>query len=328
MTTPCDSPANIRAADETAVREAARLLRAGALVAFPTETVYGLGADATNAEAVAAIFAAKGRPSFNPLISHLADAAQAERLARLATPARRLAAAFWPGALTLVLPRRPDCAIAEIASAGLDTVALRVPAHPVAQALLAATDRPVAAPSANRSGRISPTTAEAVADELGDDVALILDGGACPVGLESTVIGFAGDRPVLLRPGGIATEEIEAVAGPLLAPKATADRPSSPGQLESHYAPGKPLRRNARRARRGEVLLGFGPEVPGDIPLSPSGDLTEAAANLFRLLRLADRGVAEAIAVAPIPNHGLGLAINDRLKRAAAANRTTTGSAR
>jgi len=313
--------ANVRAADAAAIAQAAELLRAGALVAFPTETVYGLGADATNAHAVAAIFAAKGRPAFNPLISHLADAGQAETLAELDDAARALADAFWPGALTLVLPRRADCAIAEITCAGLDTVALRVPAHPVAQALLSAVDRPVAAPSANRSGRISPTSAEAVADELGDAVALILDGGPCTVGLESTVVGFAGGRPVLLRPGGIAAEEIEAVAGRLLAPRPDAARPTSPGQLASHYAPAKPLRRNVRRPRQGEVLLGFGAMVPGDISLSATGDLTEAAANLFRLLRLADRGVAEAIAVAPIPNHGLGRAINDRLRRAAAAHR-------
>ncbi|MBL6953843.1 MAG: threonylcarbamoyl-AMP synthase [Alphaproteobacteria bacterium] len=298
--------------------KAAELLLAGQLVAFPTETVYGLGADATNGAAVAAIFAAKRRPDFNPLISHLANTAMVAEFAHWNPAAHALAQVFWPGALTLVLPRRADCAIAHIACAGLDSVALRVPSHPAAHALLAAVGRPVAAPSANRSGRISPTTAAHVAQELGDEVALILDGGPCGIGLESTVVGFHHERPVLLRPGGITVEQLQAVVGELEIGVETPGAPSAPGQLASHYAPDKALRLNAVDVAIGEVLLGFGPGCAGDHNLSPSGDLIEAAARLFAMLRQLDQGPGEAIAVAPIPEHGLGQAINDRLRRAAA----------
>ncbi|MBT5195098.1 MAG: threonylcarbamoyl-AMP synthase, partial [Rhodospirillaceae bacterium] len=272
-------------ADLAADREAAAaLLRAGKLVAFPTETVYGLGADATNGAAVAAIFAAKQRPAFNPLIAHLAAVDAVGEFAVWNDAARALAQAFWPGALTLVLPRRDDCAIALIASAGLDSVALRVPSHPDAHALLASVDRPIAAPSANRSGRISPTTAAHVRDELGEDVDMILDGGPCEIGLESTVVGFRNDQPVLLRPGGIAMEQLEAVTGALEMVEEGA-APSSPGQLASHYAPAKPLRLNATEAVGDEILMGFGTAFDPATNLSPAGDLIEAAANLFALLR-------------------------------------------
>ena len=309
----------IVAASEAAIAEAVRLLRAGELVAFPTETVYGLGADATNDRAVAGIFAAKNRPDFNPLIVHLADAGDVDRHATWTEPARRLADVFWPGALTLVLPRLPDCRLSLLVSAGLDTVALRVPAHDVARRLLRATDRPVAGPSANPSGRISPTTAQHVADGLGDRVAMILDAGPCPLGLESTVVGFDGERPMLLRPGGVTAEEIEDVVGPLRSP-AHADRPSAPGQLASHYAPTAPVRLDARQAEAGEVLLGFGPDAPVDaaLNLSTTGDLREAAANLFAMLRRLDAEQPAAIVVMPVPETGLGRAINDRLRRAAA----------
>ncbi|MBT5894426.1 MAG: threonylcarbamoyl-AMP synthase [Rhodospirillaceae bacterium] len=305
-------------ADLAADREAAAaLLRAGKLVAFPTETVYGLGADATNGAAVAAIFAAKQRPAFNPLIAHLAAVDAVGEFAVWNDAARALAQAFWPGALTLVLPRRDDCAIALIASAGLDSVALRVPSHPDAHALLASVDRPIAAPSANRSGRISPTTAAHVRDELGEDVDMILDGGPCEIGLESTVVGFRNDQPVLLRPGGIAMEQLEAVTGALEMVEEGA-APSSPGQLASHYAPAKPLRLNATEAVGDEILMGFGTAFDPATNLSPAGDLIEAAANLFALLRRLDRAPGRGIAVAPIPETGLGRAINDRLRRAAA----------
>ena len=297
-----------------AIADAARLLREGGLVAFPTETVYGLGADATTGVAVARIFAAKGRPRFNPLIVHLADAEEAHRHAIFTPAAAALAKAFWPGALTLVLPRREDSDIALLVSAGLDTVALRVPAHPVAAALLRAVGRPLAAPSANPSGQVSATTAAHVAEGLGEKVDAVLDGGATPLGIESTVIGFDGDRPLLLRPGAIAREEIEAVVGPL---GAAGDTIQSPGQLASHYAPRAALRLNAVRAESGEALLGFG-EAPGAaLNLSPRGDLKEAAVNLFAMLRQLDKDAAR-IAVSPIPQIGLGEAINDRLQRAAA----------
>ncbi len=309
----------VAAATEAAVAEAARLLRAGELVAFPTETVYGLGADATNDPAVAGIFAAKNRPDFNPLIVHLADANDVDRHAIWTEPARRLADAFWPGALTLVLPRLPDCRLSLLVSAGLDTVALRVPAHDVARRLLRATGRPVAGPSANPSGRISSTTAQHVAEGLGDRVAMILDAGPCPLGLESTVVGFDGDKPLLLRPGGVTAEEIEAVVGPLGGP-APADRPNAPGQLASHYAPTAPVRLDARQADQGELLLGFGPDAPAAtaLNLSTKGDLREAAANLFAMLRQLDAQRPAGIAVMTIPETGLGRAINDRLRRAAA----------
>jgi L-threonylcarbamoyladenylate synthase len=307
------------ALDPAAIARAGERLRAGGLVAFPTETVYGLGADAGNDRAVAHIFQVKGRPRFNPLIVHVADLAAAEPLVRIEARAAALAARFWPGPLTLVLPRRPDAPVSLLVSAGLDTVAVRAPAHPVAQALLAAAGRPVAAPSANRSGRLSPTTADHVRAELPAADALVLDGGACPIGVESTVIDLTLAEPVLLRPGGLAAEAIAAVLGrpPAMAGADAGERPRSPGLLARHYAPGRPLRIRARHRRPGEVLLGFGGTAGADLDLSPAGDLGEAAANLFRMLRALDTGDAVAIAVAPVPAHGLGLAINDRLRRAA-----------
>jgi L-threonylcarbamoyladenylate synthase len=306
-----------------AIERAARLLRSGALVAFPTETVYGLGADATNERAVAAIFAAKDRPRFNPLIIHVPGLDDSEALALFDARARSVAERFWPGPLSLVLPRRAGCGLSLLATAGLDTVAIRAPAHPVARALLQAAGRPIAAPSANRSGRVSPTVAAHVATELGDKLALLLDGGQCPVGLESTVLDLSRATPGLLRPGGIPVEELERVLGPIAtaaAPEAGA--PRSPGQLASHYAPNLPLRLDARDARLGEALLAFGPEAPSGFAetlwLSRTDDLVEAAANLFAMLRRLDQPVFTGIAVMPIPERGLGRAINDRLRRAAA----------
>lgn len=300
--------------------EAGRLLAEGALVAFPTETVYGLGADATCDRAVAAVFEAKGRPRFNPLIIHVAEAAAAEALVVVDERARRLVARFWPGPLTLVLPRRPDSPVSLLASAGLDSLAVRLPDHPVARALITAAGRPLAAPSANRSGAVSPTTAAHVAESLGRRVAMILDGGPCRVGVESTVLDLCGDRPRLLRPGGVAAEDLAELLGEAPAlPAAPAGAPRSPGMLDSHYAPTAAVRLNACSPRPGEVLLAFGP-APADaaLNLSPAGDLCEAAANLFAMLRALDRPGVTGIAVAPIPTHGLGLAINDRLRRAAA----------
>jgi L-threonylcarbamoyladenylate synthase len=306
-----------RAADGQAIADAAARLAAGGLVAFPTETVYGLGADATDDAAVAALFAAKERPSFNPLIVHLADQAAAERIVEFDDRTRRLAEAFWPGALTVVRRRRPEAGISLLVSAGLETVAVRVPAHPIAEALLSAAGRPIAAPSANRSGQVSPTAAAHVVDSLGGRIDLVLDGGPCRVGIESTVIDLSLSEPVLLRPGGIAGEDIEAVIGALAA--ADGGAPRSPGMLERHYAPGRPLRPNATQARPGEALLAFGPLAPPQaLNLSPEGDVVEAAANLFAMLRALDRPEHVAIAVMPIPETGLGRAINDRLRRAAA----------
>jgi L-threonylcarbamoyladenylate synthase len=295
----------------TAIADAARILREGGLVAFPTETVYGLGADATDDRAVARIFAAKGRPSFNPLIVHVPDLAAAEAVVEFNALARRLAARFWPGPLTLVLPRKAGVSL--LVSAGLDTVAVRVPADDTAQALLRAAGRPIAAPSANASGTISATTAAHVADSLGGKVDMILDGGPAARGIESTVIGFARG-PTMLRLGAVARGDIEAITGKLHDPQGIE---GSPGRLESHYAPNKPLRLNATDARPGEALLGFGTNVTATSNLSPSGDLIEAAANLFAMLRELDAGDAVSIAVAPIPQDGLGEAINDRLTRAA-----------
>ncbi|QPH55758.1 L-threonylcarbamoyladenylate synthase [Pontivivens ytuae] len=300
-------------ADREGISEAARLLQRGALVAFPTETVYGLGADATNGRAVAGVFAAKGRPAFNPLIAHVADLAMAEGLVSFTPQAHALASAFWPGPLTLVLPRRSD-AVSELASAGLDTLAVRVPAHPVARDLLSAVGRPVAAPSANPSGRISPTTAEHVLDGLDGRIAAVLDGGACEVGLESTIVGWDGETPVLLRPGGVAVEALEGALGRPLAQHAGGV--NAPGQLSSHYAPEARLRLNVEVPEADELWLRFG-DGPSDWSLSPTGDLHEAAARLFALLRAAD-AASDRIAVAPIPDTGLGRAINDRLRRAAA----------
>ncbi len=294
---------------------AAYALHEGKLVAFPTETVYGLGADATNGEAVAAIFAAKGRPSFNPLIVHVKDRAAAEALVEFTPEACALADAFWPGPLTLVLPRKGNSPLSLLVSAGLDTVAIRVPSHLVAQILVAEAG-PIAAPSANISGHVSPTTAAHVAEEMGDKVDIILDGGPATVGIESTVIGFEAGKPVLLRPGGVSREDIERTAGPLAA--VTNAKVQSPGQLESHYTPRAKLRLNAREAQPGEALLAFGPDAPKGAPnLSAKGDLKEAAANLFAMLRALDK-TAGAIAIMPIPSEGLGEAINDRLTRAAA----------
>ncbi len=305
------------------VRAAAGLLAAGALVAFPTETVYGLGADARQDRAVAAIFAAKGRPAFNPLIVHVRGLAEAERLASFPPEARALAERFWPGPLTLVLPRRPGAGLSARATAGLDTVALRAPAHPLARALLDAFAGPLAAPSANPSGRVSPTTPAHVLEGLRGRIAAVLDGGACAVGLESTILGFEDGRPVLLRPGGLEAEAIEAALGRPLA-RAASGAVSAPGQLASHYAPRAPLRLDAAAPRAGELWLGFGPAAGAfrGLNLSPAGDLAEAAANLFAHLRALDaRAAAEGaagIAVAPVPRAGLGVAINDRLARAAA----------
>ena len=297
-----------------AIARAAQILADGGLVAFPTETVYGLGADATNGEAVAGIFAAKGRPRFNPLIVHVAGLDEAQSHGEFSPLARRLAEAFWPGALTLIVPRRADTKLSLLVSAGLDTVALRVPSHPVARELLRLSRRPIAATSANASGSVSPTTAAHVAESLRGKVDFILDGGPAALGLESTVIGFDKERPVLLRPGAISRGEIEPLIGPLAAPD---DAIRSPGQMESHYAPRAALRLNAATVRPGEMLLGFG-DVPGaHNNLSPRGDLKEAAANLFAMLRALDKDAA-MIAVSPIPQTGLGEAINDRLQRAAA----------
>ena len=306
-------------ADAGAIGRAAALLRAGRLVAFPTETVYGLGADATSDAAVRAIYAAKGRPADNPVIAHVADADAARREAAFDHRAERLAERFWPGPLTLVLPRRRDSRLSPVAGAGLATVALRVPAHPVALALMRAVGRPVAAPSANPSGRLSPTTARHVADGLGGRVAMILDAGPCPLGLESTVVDLSGPTPRLLRPGGAPSEAIEAAIGPLAA---TADGVArSPGMMASHYAPGLPLRLDAARPRPGEAFLAFGPDVPaagaGTLNLSAAGDLDEAAANLYAMLHALDRPGFAAIAVMPIPGAGRGAAINDRLRRGA-----------
>ncbi|HSR72935.1 MAG TPA: L-threonylcarbamoyladenylate synthase [Kiloniellales bacterium] len=314
----------IRAPDAETYRQAAAILRAGGLVAFPTETVYGLGADATNDRAVAEIFAAKGRPRFNPLIVHFPDAGTAAREVEFDARAEALAARFWPGPLTLVLPRRAKSRISLVCSAGLSSLAVRMPDHPVGQALLRAVDRPLAAPSANRSGALSPTTAAHVAASLGPAVPLILDGGPCRVGLESTVLALTGATPRLLRPGGVPREALEALVGPLLEEETNGDdaAPESPGRLASHYAPERPLRLAAREVGSDEALLAFGPEplagAAVTINLSQAGDTTEAAARLFAALHDLDRPLVRAIAVMPIPETGLGLAINDRLRRAAA----------
>ena len=312
-----------------AVARAARTLAAGGLVAFPTETVYGLGADATNGAAVARLYDAKGRPSFNPLIAHVADADAARVLARFPTAARRLARAFWPGPLTLVLPKLADCPVAELATAGLDTIAVRVPNHPLARAILLAFGRAVVAPSANRSGHVSPTTAQHVLADLRGRIELIVDGGPTPMGLESTIIACL-DRPVLLRPGALLRADIARVVALAEAPPPAAsanidDVPIAPGALPSHYAPRARLRLDAQRVEAHEALLAFGPtpaagaeRAAAVLNLSPRGDLIEAAANLFSHLRALDASGAATIAVMPVPRAGLGEAINDRLERAAA----------
>lgn len=310
------------------IAAAAEALRRGELVVFPTETVYGLGADATNSRAVARVFEAKGRPRFNPLIAHVADLASAERIAYFPAHARRLAEAFWPGPLTLVLRRRLAGKISDFVTVGLETVAVRVPAHPVALALLAAAEVPIAAPSANRSGHVSPTLASHVYDDLGDIPAFILDGGPTAHGLESTILDATEPGIVQLRAGALAAEVIERLLGATIGrageaiDPATGERPIAPGQLASHYAPGAPLRLNADRARPGEALLAFGADAPRHdgplINLSPTGDLVEAGANLFAALRALDAAHPTAIAVMPIPDTGIGEAINDRLRRGAA----------
>jgi L-threonylcarbamoyladenylate synthase len=298
---------------------AAQALREGKLVAFPTETVYGLGADATNDAAVARVYAAKGRPSFNPLIVHVPDADSGFALGLFSPEARALAEAFWPGPLSLVVPRAPSCPVSLLASSGLDSIAIRVPAHPVALDLLKAVGRPVVAPSANPSGRISPTTAEHVRRHLKDKLAMVLDGGRCKVGVESSVVSFMDGVPKLLRQGGVPRPQIEKVLGHPVAVESHSARPHAPGQLMSHYAPHAELRLNADAPRAGEAYLGFGPlHAHGPWTLSATGDLVEAAASLFRLLHEIDATGVTRIAVAPVPHHGLGEAINDRLLRAAA----------
>ena len=309
-------------ADGTGIAEAAALLRAGGLVALPTETVYGLAADATSGTAVAGIYAAKERPSFNPLIAHLPDLEAARAQGVFDAAAGALAAAFWPGPLTLVVPVSPGCTVSELARAGLSSIALRVPAHPVAQAVLQAAGRPIAAPSANRSGRISATSADHVLADLDGRIGAVLDGGPTEVGVESTIVACLEAGPTLLRPGGVPREAIEAVLGRPLADAGTAGHaPISPGLLASHYAPAAKVRLDAEGPRAGEAWLGFGPDAtqwPVALNLSPSGDLREAAAHLFGHLRRLDEAGCDTIAVATIPQDGLGEAINDRLRRAAA----------
>jgi L-threonylcarbamoyladenylate synthase len=308
-------------ADSAAIAAAATCLGQGGLVAFPTETVYGLGADACNGAAVARLYAAKGRPAFNPLIAHVADADAARRLGRFDGDAEKLAAAFWPGPLTLVLPRLPDCPVAELALAGLDSVAVRVPASPVAHALLEVFGGPVVAPSANRSGHVSPTSAAHVLADLRGRIDMVLDAGSCAIGLESTIVACLG-APTLLRPGGAAREAIERVLGKPLARPTAQPAPLAPGMLASHYAPKARLRLEAQAPRAGEAFLAFGPDAPQSngptLNLSPRGDPIEAAANLFSHLRALDTSGARVIAVMKVPHEGLGEAINDRLARAAA----------
>jgi L-threonylcarbamoyladenylate synthase len=326
MTKPIET--RLRPAEFVAIADAAVCLGSGGLVAFPTETVYGLGADATDGAAVARLYAAKGRPSFNPLIAHVFDLAAAKRLAVFGADAEKLAAAFWPGPLTLVLKKRADCPVADLATAGLDSIAVRVPQHPVALAILDRLGHPVVAPSANRSGHVSPTTAQHVMDDLGGRIDLIIDGGPAQVGVESSIVGCL-DRPVLLRPGGLPRQQIEAALDAPL--EDMVDRafdpeaPLAPGMIESHYAPRAQLRLDVDRVNPGEALLAFGIRLPAGTPdaalvlnLSPGGDLVEAATNLFSDLRTLDQADVSTIAVMPIPHEGLGEAINDRLARAAA----------
>ena len=300
------------------IAKACRLLEQGQALGMPTETVYGLAGDAFQDAAVARIFALKNRPAFNPLIIHVASLEAADSLVDISLEALTLIDMFWPGPLTLVLPRKKDCPVSLLASSGLDTLAVRCPAHPVAGRLIQAYGRPLAAPSANKFMGMSPTCAQDVEDSLAEQVPLILEGGQCEVGLESTILDLTGLRPVLLRPGGISGEALEALIGPVA--KAAKDSPiKAPGMMRRHYAPHRPLRLNALDRRSGEALLGFGPmSLAVDLNLSEQGDLTQAAANLFRMLRQLDQNPFTAIAVMPIPTTGLGLAINDRLQRAAA----------
>ncbi len=309
----------ILAATPAVIDRAGALIRAGRLVAFPTETVYGLGADATDGEAIAAAFEAKGRPRFNPLISHVPGPASAAALVELDDRAHQLAARFWPGALTMVLPRRAGCPVAPLASAGLETLAVRAPDHAVAQTLLATAGGPVAAPSANRSGAVSPTTAQHVAQSLGDAVAMIVDGGRCPLGLESTVLDLSGERARILRPGGVTAEDIAQAIGPV--ETVTGDAAvTAPGMMAHHYATRLPLRCDVAELKPGEALLAFGRHgfigATAERNLSPTGNLREAAANLFAMLHELDRPEFTGIAVMPVPDEGLGRAINDRLRRA------------
>ncbi|WP_439573531.1 L-threonylcarbamoyladenylate synthase [Phreatobacter sp.] len=309
------------AADLHGLAEAGRLLREGGLVAFPTETVYGLGADATDGRAVAGIYEAKGRPSFNPLIAHVAEPDEARGLGQFDAAADALSRAFWPGPLTLVVPMAAGAGISDLARAGLDTIGLRVPSHALARTILKAAGRPVAAPSANRSGHVSPTTAAHVLADLDGRIDAVVEGGAADVGVESTIIACLGGDPVLLRPGGLAREAAEAVIGRPLA-ASSSETTIAPGMLASHYAPNAAIRLDARDVAANEALLAFGPDVPAGaatvLNLSPSGDLSEAAANLFGHLRALDASGAARIAVMPIPKRGLGEAIRDRLARAAA----------
>jgi len=315
----------LMAADRAAIDLAARYLEGGGLVALPTETVYGLAADATNAKAVARLYAAKDRPAFNPLISHIADAAAARRLGAFNAEAEQLAAGLWPGPLTLVLRKTPDCPVSDLSTAGLDTIALRVPDHPVARAIIAASGRPLVAPSANRSGHVSPTTAAHVMADLDSLIDLVVDGGPAPIGVESTIVGLFGDAPVLLRPGGVPRSKIEHALGhPLADPLSNSGAVLAPGGLPSHYAPRAQVRLDADDVKPGEALLAFGPlprwarAAAICLNLSERGDLIEAAANLFSHLRALDRVGVATIAVMHVPTEGLGEAINDRLRRAAA----------
>jgi len=323
LTAPISLPGN-----EDSIERCARAIAGGNLVAFPTETVYGLGADATKDESIAAIYAVKDRPTFNPLIVHVANVQAARSLVYFCDQAETLAQAFWPGAISMVLPRRDDCGLSLLVSAGLETVAIRVPAHPLAQKLLVRAACPIAAPSANRSGEVSPTKADHVLQSFtsvdGAERLLILDGGSCPVGLESTVIDLSGDDAILLRPGGITAEKIESITGKLGLAGSDDNTPKSPGMLSRHYAPTTPLRLNVTQAAEGEILLGFGPAPTGTVfNLSSTGNLSEAAANLFAMLHALDQKTHAGIAVMPIPEIGLGIAINDRLHRAATSAKET-----
>jgi L-threonylcarbamoyladenylate synthase len=311
----------IKPANSETIAEAARLIRAGGLVAFPTETVYGLGADATNGKAVAAIFAAKDRPEFNPLIIHVAGVEDAENLVQFDDRARAVAAALWPGPLSLILPRTETCPVSLLAGAGLQTLAVRVPFQPTAQALMRAAATPIAAPSANRSGEVSPTSAAHVAASLGDAVDIILDDGPCEIGLESTVLDLSRSDPMILRPGAVGADDLESLVGPLAAGDEQNTAPRSPGLLSRHYATRIPLRIMARSVAENEALLAFGPKSLQGAKiaknLSGSGDLSEAASNLFAMMRDLDQPDCAGIAVMPIPDRGIGRAINDRLRRAA-----------
>lgn len=322
-TQPSKTTCKILSDDDGSIAEAAAFIQQGRLVAFATETVYGLGSDATNDEAVVSIFKAKNRPRFNPLIVHYADVNDVTHDVEFDARAQKLAKLFWPGPLSLILNRRSDCRISLMASAGMETLAVRIPEHKTAQSLITASQVPIAAPSANKSNHVSPTCAEHVIAELGSDIAAVIDSGACSIGIESTVLDLTADIPVILRPGKITTEQLQPLLGDLgTAPNeteaSTASPVKSPGMLERHYAPNQPLRINANNAKPHESLLGFGPQGRhATLNLSPSGNLDEAAANLFAMIRTLDQGDFQGIAVMPVPEEGLGCAINDRLRRAA-----------